>query len=355
MAYRVIQWATGNVGRHAMRGIIEHPETELAGVFVYSAEKVGRDAGEICGIGTLGVTTTNNEDAIAALDADCVLYAPLLPDLAQICRLLESGKSVVTTCGYFYPASLGSEVVAALETACRAGKACLHGTGINPGGASDQLALVVSGLAYRIDSIEIEEFSDLRNYDAPGVVFDLLGFGKPPETAKTNPMLDILGTGFRQSIDMVAAGLQIVLEGYDATHAVAVATAPIHAPVGTIDEGMIAGQRFSWSGTVGGRPIITTTVNWLMGEQHLQPAWRLGTEGWEIRVEGDPPVRCHLKTAWPSITPDPTYRRDHGVIATAMHAVNAIPYVCEAPPGIHTFLDLPMLAGRALAPGSHGS
>jgi hypothetical protein len=73
---RVIQWATGSVGRHAVAAVHGHPDLELVGALVYSDAKAGRDVGDICGIGPIGVTATKDQDEILALDADCVLYTP---------------------------------------------------------------------------------------------------------------------------------------------------------------------------------------------------------------------------------------------------------------------------------------
>ncbi len=117
MTYRVIQWATGNVGGHSLRNIAAHPQLELAGLYVYSPEKAGRDAGEICGIGPLGVTATSDVDEILALDADCVAYNALgetrdpEQSLADICRLLGSGKNVVSTAvsTHIYPSVLWND------------------------------------------------------------------------------------------------------------------------------------------------------------------------------------------------------------------------------------------------------
>ena len=95
--YRVIQWATGSVGRESLRAILIHPELELAGVLVYSAEKCGRDAGELCGAPHVGIAATDDADAILASDADCVMYAPRHADVDEVCAILRSGKNVAAT------------------------------------------------------------------------------------------------------------------------------------------------------------------------------------------------------------------------------------------------------------------
>ncbi|MFO8010815.1 MAG: dihydrodipicolinate reductase, partial [Dehalococcoidia bacterium] len=130
MAYRVIQWATGGVGKAAIEGVQSHPELELAGCWVHSPEKAGLDAGEIAGIGEIGVKASGDIDEILATDADCVIYTPLLPNEDEVVRLLESGKSVVTTVGWVYP--FKSQDCTRLQEACRKGDSVLHGTGIHP-------------------------------------------------------------------------------------------------------------------------------------------------------------------------------------------------------------------------------
>lgn len=84
MALRVVQWATGSVGVAAINGVLEHPELELVGCWVHSKAKAGRDVGEIVGTGPLGVVATDSIDDILALDADAVIYAPLLPNLDEV-------------------------------------------------------------------------------------------------------------------------------------------------------------------------------------------------------------------------------------------------------------------------------
>jgi len=139
MPYRVIQWATGNVGRAAVEGILAHPDLELVGAYVTSDAKNGRDVGEICNLGPIGVRATTDVDAILALDADCVLYSPLLGQVDEVLRLLRAGKNVVTPVGWFYP--FRSPDVDRLQRACAEGHTTLHGTGMHPGGFTERFSL----------------------------------------------------------------------------------------------------------------------------------------------------------------------------------------------------------------------
>ena len=347
MAYRVIQWATGSVGRAAIEGILDHPELELVGCWVHSPAKVGRDAGEIAGRPAVGVKATNDIDALLSLRADCVFYAPLLPFTEDVIRILESGTNVVTPLGWFYP--FRTMDVSAIEAACRKGRATLHGTGIHPGGITERFPLAVSALSRAITHVRAEEFSDIRTYGAVDVIRDIMLFGSTPHEARESPMIALLGGGFSQSIHMIAAALGVELDPELATlHEMAVATEPIGSPIGSIPVGRIAAQRFTWRGCVGGEPVITARVNWLMGEEHLDPPWTFGAERerFEIEISGDPSVRLTFHGLHPeSIAAG--LARSPGIVATAMHCVNAVPCVCRAEHGIRTYLDLPAYTGRA--------
>jgi hypothetical protein len=348
MSLRIVQWATGGVGRAAIQGVVSHPELELVGCWVHDPAKVGRDVGELCGLAPLGIQATNDERALLALEADCVVYAPIIADTRQVLRILESGKNVVTPLNWFYP---GRRDVSAVEAACQRGAVSLHGTGIHPGGITERFPLMISALSRAVTHVRAEEFSDIRSYGAPQVVGDLMLFGKTPEEAAKSPMLPFLSRGFLQSIDMVADGLGFALDAQPRTaHEVAVATRPIESPIGPIQPGRVAAQRFTWQGTVRGEPVITVRTNWFMGEENLDPAWTFGPEGerFEVEVTGDPPAKVTFH-GWHPESVAAGLARNPGIVATANHLVSAIPYVCRAAPGIRTYLDLPLVAGRAAA------
>jgi 2,4-diaminopentanoate dehydrogenase len=350
--YRVIQWATGNVGRAAVEGVLAHPDLELVGAYVYSSAKAGRDVGDICGIAPVGVVATDDVDAILALDADCVVYSPMLANPSEVVALLESGKNVVTPVGWIYPKSRD---VAAVEAACRSGSVSLHGTGINPGGITEQIPLLLSAFCRDIRHVRAEEFSDIRTYATDFVVREVMLFGKSPEAAAASPMLDILGDGFRQSIEMVADALGITLdETMRTTHEMAVTTEALDTPVGIIDAGTVAAQRFTWEGLVDGEPFVTVRVNWLMGERTLDPPWTFGPEGerFEVEFDADPPLRASFHGMHPPSVETADLAHNEGILATAMHCVNAVPYVVEAEPGIRTYLDLPFMPARTRGPAA---
>jgi 2,4-diaminopentanoate dehydrogenase len=343
---KVVQWATGGVGKAAIEGVLSHPDLELVGCWVHSAEKHGKDVGEILGVGPVGVAATSSAEDILALDADCVVYSPLVPNDDEVAALLRSGKSVVTPVGWIYP---DPAKVEAIEAACVEGRSTLHGTGIHPGGITERFPLMISAVSARITHVRAEEFSDIRTYGAPDVIRHVMVFGGTPEEALASPMAALLGGGFRASVRMVVAEMGFDAEPHIETlQEVAVASAPIDSPIGVIEPGLVAARRFHWRALVDGVPVVTATVNWLMGEDHLDPDWSFGPEGerFEVEVTGDPSVKLTFKGLQPE-TIEAGLVRNPGIVSTANHCVNAIPYVVAAEPGIKTYLDLPLIAGRA--------
>lgn len=349
MTYRVVQWATGNLGRAAIEGITAHPELELVGVWVHSEAKKGVDAGTLAGIDPVGVAATCDVEEIIALKPDCVVYAPLMAQEPEVIRLLEAGINVVTPLNWFYPEHLE---VDALRKACAKGNAVLHGTGIHPGGMTERIPLVISAFSQNITRVSSEEFSDCRTYGAPDVLSELMMFGKPIEDARSSMMPGFLAGGFYQSIDMLADALQFKLDAEKTfEHTIYAATGPIECPIGTIEAGQLAAQRFDFQGRVRGEVVISASVNWYMGTENIEPGFSIGEGGerYELIIKGDPDQTVQLHGIHPdgSTAIEEVLRRNPGMVATANHCVSSIPYICEAEPGIRHYLDLPLIAGRA--------
>jgi hypothetical protein len=166
-------------------------------------------------------------------------------------------------------------------------------------------------------------------------MFESMGFGSPPDRferdgARRRRWLNGL---FAESIQLVADGIGLTLDGIDAEMEIATAPARLETAAGVLERGMVAGQHWEWSGRVAGHKRIVHETVWRMHES-VAPHWPTGRHS--IVIEGTPRMSISLEANWIA----------DGLLATAAHAVNAIPYVCAAPPGIRTFLDLPWIVGR---------
>ena len=344
MTYKVIQWASGNVGRNALRAVAERTDMKLVGMYVVAEAKAGLDAGTIAGIGTLGVTATNDVNRILTLDADVVLHTclpslvygdDLIADVDNFCALLASGKNVITTVGYMYPKVYGPQFYQRLQRACRRGGSTFHSTGLNPGWLGDVLPLTMTALSKRVELIYVREISNFQFYPSPEIMFGMMGFGKTPAQFKKDAERYAfwLSGLFRENVQMVADGLGVKLDVIREKTARELAAVDLETAAGTVKAGTVAGQHWEWAGMVSGRKVIVHETVWRMHDS-VAPDWPTGANS--VTIEGEPRMHVNFDAQWIS----------DGLLGTAMHAVNAIPYVCDAPAGVKTLLDLPWMVGR---------
>ena len=343
--WRVIQWATGSVGKAALRHFIESPAFDLVGVLVYDPKKVGLDAGAIVGCEHTGVAARDDVEAIIATEADCVFYSPVWPDTDTVCRLLESGKNVVTTGGVYFPTDLVRPDVDRIDAACRAGGVSYHAGGIHPGFAGDLLPLIASRLTSRIDQVHVHEVVNFSDY--PSKYIELIGLGMEPGVFHSRPsLLAAAVPHFAQSMEMIAVGLGETIDDVTSTVDIAVATQDIRYAGrpdsdvpdlnGVIAQGTVAAQHHTWTGWSRGRPLVEFNAKYTMGDGLIDPDWVWGTNHYRVVIEGEPPTEFTLQGA----PTDGGHVRHPGYVWTAMAAVNAIPAVCDAEPGLVTHLDL---------------
>jgi 4-hydroxy-tetrahydrodipicolinate reductase len=334
---RVVQWATGNIGRKSLRGVIEHPRLELVGVRVYGSEKVGVDAGMLCGLEPVGVPATDSLDAVLALDPDCVLYMPRACDMDDVCRLLASGANVVTTRGEFHhPASMPAADRDRVEAACAAGATSIHSTGSSPGFITEAVPIVLASIQRRLDVLTIEESADMSPRNSPEMIFDLMGFGRPPaaiDERRLNHGLHSFGPSLRQT----ASTLGIPLDDVKASGEVATARTDIEIAAGPLAAGTVAAQRTIVDGLRDGRPVVRFFATWYVTAD-LEPAWDVRPTGWRVSVEGDAPLDVELRFPF-----DLDRMAELSPGYSANRAVNAVPVVCAAESGIRTTADLPQI------------
>ncbi|MCB2073120.1 MAG: dihydrodipicolinate reductase [Novosphingobium sp.] len=337
---RVVQWATGYVGTHTLKKVIEHPGLDLVGLYVFSESKEGKDAGELCGLPPTGVKATRDIEEIVALKPDCVLYMQEGIDFDDICRLLESGANVVTTRAEFhYGAKLDPEIRAKVEEACRKGNSSIHATGSSPGFITEAIPIVLTSIQRRVDSITIDEFANMVDGCSPFMLFETMGYGKPPSTFDEN-RLGMVHNGFRQSLELLGDALGKPIEEIVASAETACASKPIEVPGeggGTIAPGTLAAERVTLRAMHKGEPYITFRANWYCSKD-IDADWPLRDVGWRVQVAGDCPLDVEIHF--------PIAKEDMAATLagyTAHRPVNAIRAVVEAPAGMVSAMDLPQI------------
>jgi 2,4-diaminopentanoate dehydrogenase len=345
VTFRVVQWTTGNVGKQSVKTVVAHPDLELVGCFAWSPEKVGRDVGDLCGLAPTGVTATDDVDALLALGADCVVYNPMWPDIDEMARILESGANVVSTAAFITGHSLEG-ARPRLADACARGGSTLFGSGINPGFA-ELLAIVTAGISDRIDKITVTESADSTFYDSPATELPV-GFARPIDDPDLQGMTAHGTAVFGDAVRMVGDALGVEFDEVRCEAEYAATTVDLDLGSWTIPAGCVAGVAASWQGRVADRTVVELRVRWRKG-QSLDPDWEIDT-GYVIEVAGRPTIRTTVEILPPPDFEATTFEEFMvlGMIMTAMPAVNAIPNVVAAPPGIVTYNDLPLPLPRGL-------
>lgn len=336
---RVVQWATGTVGKSALRAAITHPQLELVGVRVYSKAKDGLDAGEICGLPATGVLATCDVDRLIALRPDCVIYMPDRTDIDEVCRILASGANIVTTrAEFFNPDQMDPTVRAKVEAACNEGNSSINASGSSPGFITEALLPPLLSLQRQLDLITIDEFADCVDTCSEDMLVNIMGFGKAPDDFAATEFTE-RDTVFAHSLGVIADAIGLTFDGVEVTSEHAICRSPVKLHTITIPAGSVGGQRHTVTGLCGGRPVLRFRSNWFVTTD-LEPAWELRDDGWRVTVEGDLPL--DITISFP-IGNDPEVRARIMPNATAHRPVNSIPAVCAAAPGIVTSAQLPQI------------
>jgi len=337
MAIRVAHWGVGSTGRTGLQGVIGHPQLELVGLCVQRPENVGRDAGELCDRPTTGVVATSSADEILALKPDCLSYfgagaADAMAGVENVARFLEAGVNVVTTSftNLVHPKHSAEALSARLEAACRKGGTSFFASGIEPGYMSDIVPLALLSGTDRVDELRVIEIGNYGRYPVEWAQREVFGFGKPlnhtPILFQGERLIFSWAGVVRGMADMLGVELDEVRQW----HEFGATSRDVETAFGLVEAGTIGAVRFAVEGMYGGKPLCAIEhVNYLTEEmpEHWPRALHRKHTVYRIVVTGRPTTECEVAL-------DYVDGEEHAVIGTAMRAVNGIPAVVAAAPGM---------------------
>lgn len=353
MRKKVIVWGTGNVGRPAIRAVLSHAGLDLAAVIVSDPKKVGRDAGELAGVGDCGVTAVSEWRDVLRAGADALVYSATADTraeeaIAELIACLEAGINVVAPGFYLYldPQSSPEEALAPVNAACERSGASLFVSGIDPGWVMDMLPVVLSSASANITEVRSREIFNYALYDQPQVVREVIGFGGSMDALPLmlhdfaidmvwSPMIKLVGRALEKPIDHCEISVErrplertIEVEG-----------------MGTFEEGTQGAFRFEVIGFHAGQPLYALEHITRIDDA-CAPDWPYPPEGagcHQVIITGSPTLEVTVHGHDP-VEPGVA---GGGNSSAAAWLVNSIPSVCAASAGVITILDLPKFTGAA--------
>ncbi len=350
---RVFQVATGNVGSEMISRLRDHPDLELVGLHCYTPDKIGRDAGEIVGIGPLGVVATGRVEDIVSAAPDCVNFNGVWPDMDLFETVLDAGINVVSTADWItghhrdrnFPLPSGRRPTDVIEAACRRGGATFYGTGMNPGLANILSVVSTAGMG-RVDHLTVLESVDVSCHHSVDT-WKNCGYGLPVDDPRVPAMLEKGCTVFGDALHLMADCLGLAID--DIVYECELGACQQDVDLGwwQLAKGSVGASLSKFKGMVDGEPRIETHLEWQMVPD-TEPSWKI--QGCYVTtVKGDPNiVNRHMIFPADGTPFDARTFASIGMTITGLPALNSIGSVCDAPPGLVTSADLPLraFAGR---------
>jgi hypothetical protein len=346
----VVVWGTGNMGRAAIRSVAANPALRLAAVLVANPDKVGRDAGELAGLGRdLGVAAIADETtALAMLEGrGAVAYmasGDLRPEeaLHDVRRALSAGAVVVTPALYalYDPLNAPAEMRDPLLAAAHEGGSALFASGVDPGWGNDILPVLISAMAGEIDQIRCQEIFDYSTYDQPDAVRYAVGMGEPMEYEPLMVAPGVPTMVWGGQVRMIARALGAEIEEIREELERRPLDRDVTNSMGLFAAGTQGALRFEVQGIVAGRPaIVVEHVTRIAAD--VAPDWPVPADGGDgahtVIIEGRPRIEVSLEA-----TDEGENRAAGGNATAANRLVNAIEWLRAAEPGLYDGLAVPL-------------
>jgi hypothetical protein len=332
--YRVIQYGLGAMGAGMLKMMAERRDFEIVTVVSGSGRNLGMDAGEAAGLGRkLGVVVRSAADGVfESVNADIVMHATcstVEDTLRDVTPVLAAGKNVITIAEeLLFPTARNQPLFDKLDTLAKKGGVTILGTGINPGFMMDFLPLSMTGIMLNLQKITIRRVVNYGRYGQS--VWQHIGVGRGIEeferALSTGEVC--LHVGLEQTVAITAAALGWELDDFTEEREPIITRIERRTEYGTVLPGQVGGFRQLATGWKSGEALIVQELIGLVNPDEAEDGMAPGNEYW---LDGDPSVHLFVGGEF----------ADQGGKGTIAHAVNAIPRVVAAPPGVVTVLDLP--------------
>lgn len=326
---RVLQWGLGAMGSGMAKLALTKPGLKIVAAVDGHPKLVGKDLGEVLGVENLGVFVTDKPETVLDKDkVDLVVIATTswtekqMPDLRKI---LKAGINCISIAEEMStPEAQSPELAKELDELAKANGVSILGTGVNPGYVLDLLVVMLSGGCHEVERIEASRVNDLSPYGP--TVMETQGVGTSPEEFRAGVESgEIVGhVGFPESIRMISDAIGLGVDRIEEIREPIISSVRRETPHVLIEPGMVAGCAHIGIGYRGDKEVIR-----LIHPQQVHPELEGQDTGDYINIYGKPEV--HM-----AITPEYA-----GGIATQGIAVNMIPHVFAASPGLKRMIDLP--------------
>lgn len=350
MSYKVVTWGSGNVGKFAIRAVLNHPELELVGHIVSTPERVGKDVADIAGLDEKsGVAASDDIDAVLGENPDCVVYCAhsetRMNEAAEDqARCLAQGINVVASSLFMLQDPDNPDVqflAEPIKAACKKGKTTCWNNGIDPGFSNDTMPLVFTGLSEYWTSVRMQEIINYATYEQEHTIREVMGFGYPVDHQVMFYEPGVLSMAWGGSVRSVGKALGVEIERVYEVHERLPLEADTKNAMGVFKKGSMGALRFEVRGVVDGRDVIVLEHVTRLTDD-IAPHWPKG-KGYKTIIEGEPRMEISMDME--------DKNGDHavaGVIQTATALVNAIPAVVAHKPGLVSAWELPKVCGRGL-------
>lgn len=344
--YKVIVWGPGKMGSYAMYHFINSDAFELVGVRGFFEAETNIDAGEFLGLEPIGVIMTDDEEALLKLDADCVLYtvhedSNYATD-AEILRILESGKNVVTTLPYHNIKNFRDpEAVKKFEDVCERKNVTFYAGGVDPDIISDRILLSMAGACADIKQAIITEVWDVSNGAPQALQF--LGYGKTVEEAKKNEKVFASSVNFQKTVVYTAEedfGVKFdkVVESHEFHEAPEDITEPWLIKKGTV--GRVTHHMDCYVNSISTeKPFFCVDLEWYFGPKMLPENANPGDD-YVLTIEGTPSLNSHISFKASNYSDEKLIsfgnrKLTPNYVITIMSVLNTIPTIVAAEAGLH--------------------